>query len=134
MMYVNEYESHRANSNYPNLCKAMSSDESKYLCVKIRDGFTLVNNEANKWFLTKKKEIVAMQYAQISGIYGITLKTTASVFQQPFNSSLLNVFQKCSHLKRPFSDDSAMFPVSVAEKHLIRSRNLPFQILKQLLK
>lgn len=71
----------------------MNPEGTKYLCVKIRDGFTLKNNDANKWFLTKQKDIFAMQYAEKRGIYGVKLQTTASVFKSPFNSSLLNVFQ-----------------------------------------
>lgn len=86
MIYVNEYQLQCANPNYPCLCNAMKGSGTKYLCVKIRDGFTLVHDNANKWFLTKNNEIVAMQYAQKSGIYGVTLKSREAVFRLCFNT------------------------------------------------
>lgn len=92
IMYANEFVSQIMSTNCPYLY-AMNPEGTKYLCVKIRDGFTLKNNDANKWFLTKQKDIFAMQYAEKRGIYGVKLQTTASVFKSPFNSSLLNVFQ-----------------------------------------
>lgn len=94
LMITNEYNP-EISVNYPRLYNAMNKNknEDKYLCVKIRDGFTLASDNANKWFLTKNKEIVALQYVEKTGIYGAKLNVITNVFQQPFNSSIIHVFQ-----------------------------------------
>lgn len=93
MMYANEYNSQVSITKYPQSCNAMKHDSTKYLCIKICDGFTLTSSNANKWFLTKKKEVVAFKYVEKTGIFGELLNEFNNVFSQPFNSSILNIFQ-----------------------------------------
>lgn len=66
--------------NYPILTKAMKADPNKFLNVQLRDGCLLKVDNANKWFLTKKKEIVGMKYVQKTGIIGVQLKRFRNAF------------------------------------------------------
>lgn len=93
MLFVNE-NAKQKNVKFPILFNAISiENNTKYTSVTLRDGLTLINNDANKWFLTFQKEIISMKYVNQSGICGDKLNVLNNVFDEPFNSSLINVFK-----------------------------------------
>lgn len=58
----------------------------------------LLNSEKNKdkWFLTSKNEIVCIEYivkSDVMLIYGYPLLQLENVFEQPINSSYLNIYK-----------------------------------------
>lgn len=61
--------------------------------ARLPHALTLKTNFVNKWFMTKNKEIVAMNYANSSGINGSRLIEVMNVFTEPLDSSDINVFQ-----------------------------------------
>lgn len=94
MMYSNEFDSNATTTTiYPHVFRPMKEDCTKYLCVTIRLGFTLANSNANKWFLTTKKEVIALKYVLKTFIYGEKIQVLNNVFNEPFCSNLLNVFE-----------------------------------------
>lgn len=94
IMYANEGNSNSSDTIiYPFVFKTMKDDCTKFLCVRIKEGFTLDNSNANKWFLTKNREIISLKYVLKTGICGEKLTNINNAFNEPFSSSLLNVFQ-----------------------------------------
>lgn len=79
--------------NYPYLKTSLKDDESKFSCIELRDGLTLTTTFVNKWFLTKNDAIVAMNFADISGINGCRLTEIGNVFTEPLDSSDIHVYQ-----------------------------------------
>lgn len=81
------------NLNYPNLKYPMKDNESKFAYIEIREGLKLTTKFVNKWFLTRNTEIVAMNYADESGINGSRLIEIGNLFTDPLDSTEINVFQ-----------------------------------------
>lgn len=91
------------NKNFPILKNKNSGndcDQSIYkhffYKVELMDGLTLTNEDRNKWFLTKKNEIIGMKNATIFEnkiyIFGSCLKEVGNFFETPIASSYLNIF------------------------------------------
>lgn len=60
------------------------------------DNFILQTKYQDKWFLSKERNIVAMEYAQLHGnevsIFGFEVKNYDDYFDKPISSSRINVF------------------------------------------
>lgn len=87
--------------------------------------FSLSNDSANKWFLTKSNEIVAMKYVVVNNesleINGAALRNKTSFFETPIRSTYLHIYQsdcsessakrykiddiKCKMVSIPFNED-----------------------------
>lgn len=93
IMYANENVVLRPTIKYPVLFKSMRAISNKYFGIKLRENFTLTSDIPNKWFLTKSNDVVALKYVDQTGITGEKLIEVNSVFDQPFNSSVINVYQ-----------------------------------------
>lgn len=83
--------------SYPKLRKKNYS--SKCNEVVIRNGLTLSNKYVDKWFLTKSKRIVAMSYAESTGICGCELIQFEPAFMSPLPSDRLNIYKTRDHAK-----------------------------------
>lgn len=83
------------NKNCGNNCSE-NKFQSFFYKVELMDGLTLTNKDRNKWFLTKKNEIVSMKNATIFEnkiyIFGSCLKNVRNFFETPIASSHLNIF------------------------------------------
>jgi len=70
------------------------------------NGLTLTNEDRNKWFLTKKNEIIGMKNATIFEnkiyIFDSCLKEVGNFFETPIASSYLNIF--CANRKEYLSE------------------------------
>lgn len=101
---------------YPMMTKPMSAHVDRYMKVFISKSFSLSPTPANKWFLTKRKEIVSMEYGMevkcMKCIAGKPLIATNDFFIYPIRSSDINIFisnGKCSSDERinPLEDIAA---------------------------
>lgn len=83
---------------YPLLMYAFKTDPLKFACIKLSENFTLNNNFANKWFLTKNRRIVAMEFAGADEICGTELYSVEELFDSPFPSTNIHVFKTSCNL------------------------------------
>lgn len=81
---------------YPHTSGSKRTFQGDYLKISLADGFVLTSENKNRWFLTKKQEIVGMNYAKyINGTFfinGDSLNRADNFFEKPFCSSRLNIF------------------------------------------
>lgn len=69
-------------------------DESKYLKISLNAHCTLRSNFADKWFLTEKQEIVAMDFANAEGIFGKEMVSPKThLFDGPLDSVCMHIFK-----------------------------------------
>lgn len=78
---------------YPILKYPCKEDSSLFLHIVLREGFTLSNDFANKWFLNSQKAVVSMVHACPDGVYGQQLQHVETHFKTPLQSINLNVFR-----------------------------------------
>lgn len=83
---------------FPILEVMKKCEEGNEVYLRIRfDSFVLAPNNKDKWFLTKSKEVVGMDYAvQVNDdvfIIGKKVKRLSDYFKKSFPSSLLNIFE-----------------------------------------
>lgn len=93
IMYANENVMLRPIIKYPVLFNSLKNNPNKYSGVKLRENSTLTSDYANKWFFTKSCDIVSLKYIDQSGICGETVIEMNNVFDQPFPSSVIHVYQ-----------------------------------------
>lgn len=88
--------SHHGKNNtavqYPCFKNPTKRDSSKFDCIEISKHFTLKNDFSNKWFLTNDKQIISMDYADVTGIHGSALIRFQNLFTDPFPSMNILVF------------------------------------------
>lgn len=96
----NEYTSTCIADSCPKLTKEilrenLSTSSAQYARVEMNE-YSLSNDRANKWFLTKSGNIVAMSHAEQKNgsidIYGSHLKQIGTFFRKPFLSTRLNIY------------------------------------------
>lgn len=108
-MRLSEYskltcKSDSKNLVYPSVagCRKSLVDSNLFNQVNVREGFSLRSDKKNKWFLTKKSEIVSMEYGMYSDkiyIYGKALKEKHPLFDiNPINSLYINIFRASGEL------------------------------------
>lgn len=78
---------------YPLFKYPVKNDISKYHYVELREGFLLRSNFENKWFMNRNRDIIAMEYVNPNGIFGLKLRDVKEFFKYPLLSTHLNVFQ-----------------------------------------
>lgn len=94
---------------YPYVDKPFA--DNKFRKVYYADGFTLCNNTKDKWFLTKSKHIVAMEYCTVIGkkiyICGSSIPQLEPFFYTPFQSTHLRIYysEKIEESFRPYDID-----------------------------
>lgn len=77
---------------FPLLKEPSKIHKSKFLSIKLNPHCTLRANFADKWFLTKKYEIVAMEFADSMGIHGQRMISLQShLFEEPLTSDCIHV-------------------------------------------
>lgn len=84
-------------TSYPILAEERKCDENEYyLKVKFKR-FVLATNDKDKWFLNKKDEVIAMNFAVKldEGVFieGRKIKKLFDFFENPFSSHLLNIYE-----------------------------------------
>lgn len=78
----------------------------KVSSIKLADGFELSANPKNKWFLTKNKDVIQMQYAtrmENGKIYicGSRIKEKRAFFLEPLTSTLMNIYSSIGCVHEP---------------------------------
>lgn len=70
------------------------------------DGFRIDISQKNKWFMTKKKEIICFEYATLDEstnhytVYGREIKSLKNFFDFPFSSAILHIYSSDGALHR----------------------------------
>ncbi|XP_021708989.1 uncharacterized protein LOC5577785 isoform X2 [Aedes aegypti] len=78
---------------YPSLKEPSKIHDLKFLTIKLNPNCTLRANFADKWFLTKKYKIVAMDFADSVGIHGREMISPQSnLFEDPLTSNSFHVY------------------------------------------
>lgn len=82
----------------PYASKEIKGEENKFAVVQM-DGFILVNNKKDKYFLTTSNEIIEMDYATIIEnkiyIFGKKYKYLNPFFSSPFDSTFIKIYMSC---------------------------------------
>lgn len=84
--------------SYPFAERETKSTEATktFACFHLKAGTTFINNNKNKWFLTKKNEIVKMINAEYCDnelfVNDSAIKRKTDFFNEPFQSSLINLY------------------------------------------
>lgn len=91
-LYVNRFAQ---NMTFPQFSFAyMLDDVQVYKTLNMDSGCTLSSiRKADSWFLTKKFEIVQMEYATQTTIHGYPIIQKDNFFSKPVSSKFLNIFK-----------------------------------------
>lgn len=81
------------NVTYPALKYPVRSNTAKFTYIALSDSFMLSAKEHDRYFLTKDSNIIAMESADLTFIYGRQLLEYSDLFTKPLSSSWLKVYK-----------------------------------------
>ena len=95
---------------FPLLKEPSKQHESMYLRITLDPDFTLRSTFVDRWFMSKDKEIIAMDFANTAGIYGRKMISRLShLFEDPLTSVCMHVYQTNENLT---FQNRKLYPVS----------------------